>query len=162
MAKNEKSEAAEKIEKAAKAKSAGSPKAKKGNIFKRIGAWFAKFGKDFKGEVKKITWPGAKMVLKSTAVVLVAIIVIGLAVFAIDWCLSRGVDGLESLATKISENQDAEGAADADAETADGTENAAAATQAAADTAITEAATTEAATTEAATTEAATTQAAAD
>ena len=152
MAKNEKSEAAEKIEKAAKAKSAGSPKAKKGNIFKRIGAWFAKFGKDFKGEVKKITWPGAKMVLKSTAVVLVASIVIGLAVFAIDWCLSRGVDGLESLASKTStsETQDAEGTTDADAETADADEAAQATTEAAAE-AATEAAT-----------EAETTQAAAD
>ena len=152
MAKNEKSEAAGKIEKAAKAKSAGSPKAKKGNIFKRIGAWFAKFGKDFKGEVKKITWPGAKMVLKSTAVVLVAIIVIGLAVFAIDWCLSRGVDGLESLASKTStsETQDAEGTTDADAETADADEAAQATTEAAAE-AATEAAT-----------EAETTQAAAD
>ena len=56
MAKREKSEAAEKIEKAAKEKKAGAPKAKKGNIFKRIGKWFAKFGKDFKGETKKITW----------------------------------------------------------------------------------------------------------
>ena len=80
MAKREKSEAAEKIEKAAKEKKAGAPKAKKGNIFKRIGKWFAKFGKDFKGETKKITWPGAKMVLKSTLVVIVAIAVIGKAI----------------------------------------------------------------------------------
>ena len=40
-AKREKSEAAEKIEKAAKEKKAGAPKAKKGNIFKRIGKWFS-------------------------------------------------------------------------------------------------------------------------
>lgn len=108
MAKNEKSEAAEKIEKAAKAKKAGTPKVKKGNIFKRIGKWFARFGKDFKGEINKITWPGAKMVLKSTLVVLVSIIVIGIAVFAVDWCLSRGIDGLESLATKSKTSQSAD------------------------------------------------------
>ena len=118
---NEKSEAAEKIEKAAKAKSAGQSKAKKENIFKRIGKWFAKFGKDFKGEIKKITWPGAKMVLKSTLVVIVAILVIGLAVFAVDWCLSRGVDGLESLASKSSTSEEsADAEADAgEAEAAD-------------------------------------------
>lgn len=127
MAKNEKSEAAEKIEKAAKAKKAGTPKAKKENIFKRIGKWFAKFGKDFKGEIKKITWPGAKMVLKSTLVVIAAIFVIGLAVFIIDWCLSRGVDGLESLASKTSasEMQDEE-----ESDTAKGTETAATPTNA--------------------------------
>ena len=105
MAKREKSEAAEKIEKAAKEKKAGAPKAKKGNIFKRIGKWFAKFGKDFKGETKKITWPGAKMVLKSTLVVIVAIAVIGIVVFFIDWGLSSGINGIRDGADKHQENK---------------------------------------------------------
>lgn len=105
MAKREKSEAAEKIEKAAKEKKAGAPKAKKGNIFKRIGKWFAKFGKDFKGETKKITWPGAKMVLKSTLVVIVAIAVIGIVVFFIDWGLSSGINGIRDVADKYQENK---------------------------------------------------------
>lgn len=105
MAKREKSEAAEKIEKAAKEKKAGAPKVKKGNIFKRIGKWFAKFGKDFRGETKKITWPGAKMVLKSTLVVLVAIAVIGIVVFFIDWGLSSGMNGIRSGADKYQENK---------------------------------------------------------
>ena len=105
MAKREKSEAAEKIEKAAKEKKAGAPKAKKGNIFKRIGKWFAKFGKDFKGETKKITWPGAKMVLKSTLVVIVAIAVIGIVVFFIDWGLSSGINGIRDGADKYQEKK---------------------------------------------------------
>lgn len=117
MAKKEKSEAAEKIEKAAKAKKAGAPKNKE-NIFVRIGKWFAKFFKDLKGDVKKITWPSAKMVLKSTLVVIVSIAVVGLAVFVVDLCLSKGVDGLESLASHYSESQTAEeGSADSTAET---------------------------------------------
>ncbi len=107
MAKKEKSEAAEKIEKAAKAKKS-APKEKKENIFVRIGKWFKKFFKDLKGDIKKITWPTGKMVLKSTLVVIVSIAVIGLAVFLVDLALSKGVDGLESLASHYSESQTAE------------------------------------------------------
>jgi len=125
MAKNEKSEAAEKIEKAAKEKKSGAPKNKNGNIFQRIGKWFVKFWKDFKGEIKKITWPGAKMVLKSTLVVIVSIAVIGVLVFAVDWALSRGVDGLESLASKSSASEVVDDEADADkADDAEGAEKA--------------------------------------
>lgn len=108
MAKHEKSEAAEKIEKAAKAKKAGAPKVKKGNIFKRMGKAIAGFFKDFKGEMKKITWPGAKMVLKSTLVVIVAIAIIGVIVFAIDLGLSKGVNGIKGLGEKYQTSQSAE------------------------------------------------------
>ncbi len=107
MAKKEQSEAAAKIEKAAKAKKAGSAK-KKENIFVRIGKWFAKFFKDLKGDIKKITWPNGKTVLKSTLVVIVSIAVIGLAVFLVDLALSKGVDGLESLASHYSQSQTAD------------------------------------------------------
>ena len=108
MAKHEKSEAAEKIEKAAKAKKAGAPKVKKGNIFKRMGKAIAGFFKDFKGEMKKITWPGAKMVLKSTLVVIVAIAIIGVAVFAVDLGLSKGINGIKGLGEKYQTSQSAE------------------------------------------------------
>ena len=108
MAKKEKSEAAEKIEKAAKARKSGESKAKKENIFVRIGKWFKKFFKDLKGDIKKITWPNGKTVLKSTLVVIVSIAVIGLAVFLVDLGLSKGVDGLESLATHYSESRTAD------------------------------------------------------
>ena len=98
MAKHEKSEAAEKIEKAVKEKKAGAPKVKKGNPLKRAGKSIVKFCKDFKGDLKKITWPGAKMVLKSTLVVIVSIIVVGLTVFLIDLGLTEGINGLKGLA----------------------------------------------------------------
>ncbi len=105
MAKHEKSEAAEKIEKAVKEKKAGAPKVKKGNPFKRAGKAIVSFCKDFKGETKKITWPGAKMVLKSTLVVLVSIAVIGIAVFLVDLGLTEGVNGLKSLADNYKTSQ---------------------------------------------------------
>lgn len=44
----------------------------------------AKFFRDCKGEMKKIVWPTPKAALKSTGVVLVTIIVVGLFVFGID------------------------------------------------------------------------------
>lgn len=108
MAKHEKSEAAEKIEKAVKEKKAGAPKVKKGNPFKRAGKAIVKFCKDFKGEIKKITWPGAKMVLKSTLVVLVSIAVIGVAVFLVDLGLTEGVNGLKGLADNYKASQSVE------------------------------------------------------
>ena len=115
MAKHEKSEAAAKIEKAVKEKKAGAPKVNKGNPFKRASKAIVKFCKDFKGEIKKITWPGAKMVLKSTLVVLVSIVVIGLIVFAVDLGLSKGISGIEGLAENYKTSQSADEKSESDA-----------------------------------------------
>ncbi len=49
-------------------------------FFKKIG----KFFRDCKGELKKIVWPTPKSVFKSTGVVLVTIILLGLFVFLLD------------------------------------------------------------------------------
>ncbi len=57
---------------------------KKPNIFKRM--W-----KGIKGvisELKKVTWPKGKDVLKSTAIVLVVVVAFFLVLFAIDYVLS--------------------------------------------------------------------------
>lgn len=93
MANKESSEAAKKIAKAEKEKTAKKPKNKK-NIFKVI----ARFFKDLKGEVKKITWPGAKDVLKGTAITIACIAVIGVAVFLVDFGLTNGIDALRTVA----------------------------------------------------------------
>ena len=99
MSKREKTEATEKVEKAKKVKEKPA-KAKKGNIFVRIGKAIKGFIKDFRGETKKIVWPGAKEVIKSTGVVLVAVLVIGAGIWLADWLLSLGVDGVMELADK--------------------------------------------------------------
>ena len=99
MSKNEKSEAVAKVEKAKKVKD-NAPKAKKGNIFVRAGKAIKSFIKDFRGETKKIVWPGAKEVIKSTGVVLLAVLVIGAGIWRVDWLLSLGVDGVMELAEK--------------------------------------------------------------
>ena len=99
MSMHEKSEAAAKVEKAKKVKD-NAPKAKKGNIFVRAGKAIKGFIKDFRGETKKIVWPGAKEVIKSTGVVLLAVLVIGAGIWLVDWLLSLGVDGVMELAEK--------------------------------------------------------------
>ena len=109
MSKHEKSEAAAKVEKAKKVKD-NAPKAKKGNIFVRMGKAIKGFIKDFRGETKKIVWPGAKEVIKSTGVVLLAVLVIGAGIWLVDWLLSLGVDGVMELAEKYGQSASKEAA----------------------------------------------------
>ena len=64
---------------------------KKPNIFKR-------FGKGCKGvisELKKVTWPKGKEVAKSTAIVLLVVVIFFVVLFGIDYVLA----GLLSLIT---------------------------------------------------------------
>ena len=65
-----------KKEDTSKAEKKVNPAKKVGNFFVKIGKAIAKFFKDLKGETKKIVWPGRQMVLKSTGIVLAAILVI--------------------------------------------------------------------------------------
>ena len=94
MANKESSEAAKKIAKAEKEKTAKKPKKNRKNILEVIKRFF----KDLKGEVKKITWPGAKEVLKGTAITIACIAVIGIAVFVVDFGLTNGIDALRNAA----------------------------------------------------------------
>ena len=73
---------------------------KKVNPFKKIGKAIAKFFKDLRGETKKIVWPGRKMIIKSTCIVLAAILVIGAGIWVIDFAVAEGVTALGSIATE--------------------------------------------------------------
>ena len=57
-----------------------------------------KFFKDLRGETKKIVWPSRQMVLKSTGIVLAAILVIGAGIWIIDFALSSGVTAVNDAA----------------------------------------------------------------
>ena len=110
MAKNEKSAAAEKIEKAEKTK-AKKPKSDKPNIFIRIFEAIGRFFKDLRGETKKIVWPDAKSVLKSTGVVLAVVAVFTVVIWLIDLGLSKSIDllsdavrGAEEVVTETAED----------------------------------------------------------
>jgi len=106
MAKKEISQAAEKVA-AAEKKKDKKPANPNGNIFVRAGKAIKKFCKDLKGEIKKIVWPDAKTVLKSTAIVLLVVAICGLVIFGIDQLLSLILSLLKDGAAKISENADA-------------------------------------------------------
>ena len=74
---------------------ASKPK-KEGTVLSRTGKSVKKFWKDFTGTVKKIVWPSRAQVLKSSAVVLVSIIVVGLVIFGFD----RGLTALFDFGAK--------------------------------------------------------------
>ena len=82
-----------KKEDTSKAEKKTNPLKKVGNFFVKIGKAIAKFFKDLKGETKKIVWPGRQMVIKSTGIVLAAILVIGAGIWIIDFAVSGAVTG---------------------------------------------------------------------
>ena len=88
------SAAAAKVAKAAK----GNKKSDKPSFFTRASKGTKKFVKDFKGECKKIVWPDAKTVLKSTGIVLLVVAIVAIAVGIVDFGLSTGVTSLKNLA----------------------------------------------------------------
>ena len=67
---------------------------------KNIGKGIARFFKDLRGETKKIVWPGRKMVIKSTGIVLAAILVIGVGIWAIDFAVSGAVTAMNKAANE--------------------------------------------------------------
>lgn len=116
----EESKAAAKVAKAAKGSKSDKP-----GFFARAGKGTKRFFKDFKGETKKIVWPDAKTVLKSTGIVLIVVTIVTLAVLAIDFSLERGITGLKTLAKgestslvtpgNVEETDDSEETTEADA-----------------------------------------------
>ena len=89
-----------------KAKKADNKKAKKApSKFspKNIGKGIVRFFKDLRGETKKIVWPGRKMVIKSTGVVLAAILVVGAGIWILDFALSGAITALGKAAENTTE-----------------------------------------------------------
>ncbi len=68
--------------------------AEKMNLFQRIGRYF----KGVWAELKKVIWPSFSKVRKDTTVVLIAIIIVGLCLAALDWVFGLGLKALLNLA----------------------------------------------------------------
>ena len=49
------------------------------------------FFSEVRGEMRKVAWPGRPEVINSTMVVLIAVIFMGSAIFALDWCSAHFV-----------------------------------------------------------------------
>ena len=59
---------------------AAQAKAKKPNLFKRLGAFFVKSW----SELKKVSWPDFKTVLKNTGIVLLVVLFFAVIIFGVD------------------------------------------------------------------------------
>ena len=55
-------------------------KAKKPNLFKRLGSFFVKSW----SELKKVSWPSFKTVLKNTGIVLLVVLFFAVIIFGVD------------------------------------------------------------------------------
>ena len=90
----------EKRDNAAQQESAGSDKkakdarkkkdAKKPN---RVQRWL----KDLRGELKKVTWPSVKSVIKNVGIVIACVLVVGVCIWVFDWLARAVVDALLNL-----------------------------------------------------------------
>lgn len=110
--------------KAEKAKSTDKPKKKsKKNPFKSIASFF----KSVRAEGKKVVWAKPKEVLKNTIIVLIVCVIVGVAIYGVDTCLSLGMKGLKNLADKepttVSQSVDGDTDDTADEATSDNADN---------------------------------------
>ena len=69
----------------------------KPNIFVRMGKRISRFFREYKSEVKKITWPDFKTVVKKTFVVFVVVLVVGIGI----WLLILSSHSLSILPARL-------------------------------------------------------------
>ena len=69
----------------------------KPNIFVRIGRKIKKFCKDVVGEMKKVVWTSKEDLKKSTKLVLVTVVAIGLAIAVVDLVCSSIINSIAGL-----------------------------------------------------------------
>jgi preprotein translocase subunit SecE len=114
MADEKKAPEQEEVKTSAKKDDKKSKKPKK-SVWAAIKKWF----KDMRGENKKIVWPTRKMVLKSTGVVIAAILVVGIGIWILDFAISGAVGAVNKAAQNAQQETTTEAAAEAgDAEIA--------------------------------------------
>ena len=65
-----------------------------------VGRWLKNFFKDYKSEIKKVTWPSKEVTIKSTIVVLVCLIVSGAVVGLLDFGLAKLIELFRDLVSK--------------------------------------------------------------
>ena len=73
-----------------KAKDAKTKDAKKPN---RVLRWF----KDLRGELKKVTWPSVKSVIKNVGVVIACVLIVGVCIWVFDYLAHAVVGALLNL-----------------------------------------------------------------
>ena len=70
---------------------------KKENWFKRTWGKTKKYFRELRSELKKVVWPTMQQVLKNAAIVIGAVVVIGVFIWLFDFVADLGIQGLISL-----------------------------------------------------------------
>ena len=71
---------------------------KKRNIFARMWDGLCRYFRELRSELKKVTWPTPKQVLKNALVVLACVVVVGVFIWLFDFVARVGIDALIGLA----------------------------------------------------------------
>ena len=94
MSEQEKRDNAAEQESVSSEKKAKDAKKKKDNKKpNRVLRWL----KDLKAELKKVTWPSVKSVIKNVGVVVACVLVVGVCIWAFDWLARAVIDALLQL-----------------------------------------------------------------
>ena len=67
---------------------------KKENWFVRTWGKVAKYFRELKSELKKVTWPSVQTVLKNTLVVVACVVCVGVFIWLFDFVAGAGITGL--------------------------------------------------------------------
>ena len=70
---------------------------KKENWFARTWGKVRKYFRELRIELKKVSWPTPKQVLKNTLVVLLCVLVVGIFIWVFDLAAGMGIDALLGL-----------------------------------------------------------------
>ena len=65
--------------------------AKKANWFKRFFGAIARYFRELRSELKKVSWPTPKQVLKNTLIVLASVLIVGIFIWMFDFVASGGI-----------------------------------------------------------------------
>ncbi len=95
-------------------------KKNKTNPFKSIVSFF----KSVKSEGKKVVWAKPKDVFRNTIIVLIVVFIVGLAIFAVDTVLTKGMGGIKDYAASLKEETTVSEEADTDSSAYDVVEDA--------------------------------------
>ena len=74
---------------------------KKKNIFARIWGSIARYFRELRSELKKVSWPTPKQVLKNTLIVAICVLVVGVFIWLFDFVARVGMDALINLVNSI-------------------------------------------------------------
>ena len=74
-------------------KKAKAPAKKKDKKPNRVARWL----KDLRGELKKVTWPSAKDTAKNVGTVIVCVLLVGVLIWVFDWVVKLVVEALLNL-----------------------------------------------------------------